>query len=60
MKKTYSFEDGKYQIDRDTDTLEITDVRCNKVHWEIGYEDFQFSKCIHAMLNYIDELESKL
>lgn len=59
MKKTYSFEDGKYQIDRDTITSEILDVRRNDEHWGIGYEDFLFSKCIHAILNYIDELESK-
>jgi hypothetical protein len=54
--KTYRFEDGKYEFDRDSGV--IKEVRRNGVHWDVGYQDFQFSKVIHAMLNYIDELEA--
>ena len=55
--KTYSFEDGKYEVDRDEMYGNIVDVRRNGEHWKIAFEDFQFSKVIHAMLNHIDSLE---
>lgn len=57
--KTYSLEDGKYEVDRHEDYGTILDVRRHGEHWEAGYEDFRFSKFIHAMLNHIDSLESK-
>lgn len=59
MKKTYTFEDGKYEVDRHTEYGTILDMRRNGEHWEAGYDGFRFSKLIHAMLNHIDEIESK-
>ena len=59
MIKTYSFDDGKYEFDRDQEGGCLTAVRRNDEHWPAGWEDFQFSKVIHAMLNRIDELEDR-
>lgn len=56
--KTYSFEDGKYQLDRNTDNGLITDARRNGEHWPAGMHGMQFNHMVHAMLNHIDELEA--
>jgi len=56
--KTYSFEDGKYQLSRNTDSGLITDARRHGDHWPAGLQGFQFSKIVHCMLNRIDELEA--
>lgn len=56
--KTYSFEDGKYEIDRNPDTYEMTACRRNGEPWPVVFEDFRFSKVIHAMLNRVQELEA--
>jgi len=56
--KTYSFADGKYQLDRNTDNGLITDSRRNNEHWPAGMHGMQFNSMVHAMLNRIDELEA--
>ncbi len=57
--KTYSFEDSKYEVFKDEDCGTILDVRRNGEHWQAGYESFQFSKFIHAILNHIDSIEKE-
>jgi len=58
--KTYKFADGKYEFDRDTDTSFILNCRRNGEDWPAGIHGFQHNNCVHAMLNYIDELEEQL
>lgn len=54
--KTYSLENGKYEIDRDENGL-IRDMRRNGEHWAVGLSDLQHVKLFHAALYRIDELE---
>lgn len=56
--KTYSFEDGKYEFDRDTDTHRLLAARRYRGPWTVIHTDMQHAKFFHAMLNRIDELES--
>lgn len=56
--KTYTFEDGKYVVDRDTDTSLIKDIRRHGEPWPAGFEGFRFAGFVHALLNRIDELEA--
>jgi len=58
--KTYSFEEGKYEIIRDTASGEITAVKRHGEDWFIQFEALRFSKFFHAMLNHIDFLENCL
>lgn len=55
--KIYSFDDGKYEVDRDTETGHILAVRRHGEDWPIQYEGLCFSQMFHAVLNYIDYLE---
>ncbi len=57
--KTYSLEDGKYEIDRDKFGI-IQDMRRNGEHWAVGLSDLQHVKVFHATLNRIDELEAEV
>ena len=57
--KTYSFEDGKYEVDRDDNGL-VIEVRRHGEPWPGGFNRVQFSKFFHAALNHIDQLEEKL
>lgn len=54
--KTYSFEDGKYVVERDADTGLIKDIRRHGEPWPAGMGGFQFANMFHAALNRIDEL----
>lgn len=56
--KTYTFEDGKYVVERDADTGLIKDIRRHGEPWPAGMEGFQFANMFHAALNRIDELEA--
>lgn len=56
--KTYTFESGKYVVERDEKFGTILDVRRNGEAWPVGFTTHQFSKMFHAMLNRIDELEA--
>jgi hypothetical protein len=59
LLKTYKFEDGKYEFDRSDDGT-ICDARRHGEHWSAGLDLFIYSKCFHAALNRIDELEQQL
>lgn len=57
--KTYSLEDGKYEVDRDSETGLMVTMRRNGETWYEGMELLRFMKVFHAALNRIDELEVK-
>lgn len=56
MKTNYSFEDGKYKVERDVSTYETTLYR-NGEYWEAGTKDVSGDKMFHAILNEIDNLK---
>ena len=56
--KTYSFEEGKYEFDRD-ENGQLLAARRHGEPWDVVFEAMQFCKFFHAMLNHIDELEIK-
>lgn len=56
MKTNYSFEDGKYKVERDDATYETTLYRHGE-YWEAGTKDVIGDKLFHAMLNEIDRLK---
>lgn len=58
--KTYSFEDGKYEFDRD-DQGRIVAARRGGESWgNDGYGPFAFARAFHAALDRIDELEAPI
>lgn len=57
--KTYRFEDGKYEIDRDADNGLIQAARRHGEPWQ-AFMDLRFSKVVHCMLDRIDHLEKAL
>lgn len=55
MKKTYSLNDGKYKIIRDTETYAAKALR-----YDEPWRDIVGDKLIHSLLDRIDELEKKV
>lgn len=59
MKVQYSFENGKYQVERDDTTYETVLYR-NGEYWEAGTKDVLGDKLFHAMLNEIESQKEEI
>ena len=57
--ETFSLEDGKYEIERDTHGR-MTGMKRNGEPWPEGLDAFQFAKVFHAALNEIANLRAPI